>query len=231
MNPLISVVIPAFNEQKYVQRAINSIKKQTYKNSEVIVVTNGCTDNTFEIAKKTADKVYNLKSKGLAKAKNLGAHKSKGEIIIFLDADSILEKHFLKQVVLLVEKGYDCGKAKAKSFEKSFKIKLFMCYQNIGSLIASVSYKIPDGFGMCLFITKKLFYKLEKKHGEVWNSKIPKLLDVDFLKKVKKEGKYKLVMNAAVKASTRRFRKYGFLKVEMEDAFKQKEVRDWGSYK
>ena len=58
---MISVIIPAYNEEKYIEKTLKSIKKQNFKHYETIVVCNGCTDNTKDIAKRYADKVLVIK--------------------------------------------------------------------------------------------------------------------------------------------------------------------------
>ena len=88
---MISVVIPAYNEEKYLEKTLNRLPK----NLELIVVCNGCTDKTAQIAKKYA-KVISISDKNVSKARNLGAKNSSGKILIFLDADTcfISEKSF-----------------------------------------------------------------------------------------------------------------------------------------
>ena len=59
-NPLVSVIIPTYNSSRTLEKCLESIKNQTYKNIEIIVVDNNSTDNTKEIAKKFADKAINF---------------------------------------------------------------------------------------------------------------------------------------------------------------------------
>jgi glycosyltransferase involved in cell wall biosynthesis len=85
----ISVIIPAYNEEKNLPKIIGSLRKQTGKNFKIIVVDNNSTDRTFKVAKKLADKVYECKEQGISPARNMGARKAKSEIVAFLDADSL----------------------------------------------------------------------------------------------------------------------------------------------
>lgn len=84
----ISVIIPAYNEEKNLPKVIGSLRGQG-TNIEIIVVDNNSTDKTFQIAKKLADKVYKCKKQGSTYARNYAAKKVRSEIIAFLDADSI----------------------------------------------------------------------------------------------------------------------------------------------
>jgi len=99
-----SVIIPAHNEEKEIVRSINSVLNQTYNNFEIIVVNDGSTDKTAGIVKKLINKHKEIKlinfSKGhsAAFARNKGAEEAKGEILIFLDADTYINKIFLEEI-------------------------------------------------------------------------------------------------------------------------------------
>jgi len=89
-NPLVSIIIPAYNAEKYIKRALESALAQTYKNIEIIVIDDGSTDKTAEIVKNYKDPriIYLFqKNQGQGSARNNGIKKSQGEYITFLDAD------------------------------------------------------------------------------------------------------------------------------------------------
>ena len=87
-NPLISVLIPTYNNGKYIKQAIESVYAQNYDNIEIIVVDDGSTDNTKEIVEKYKDiKYFYTKHKGIPFVRNLALEKSHGEYIAFLDSD------------------------------------------------------------------------------------------------------------------------------------------------
>lgn len=92
--PLVSVIVPAFNEAKVIVRTIESLLASDYPNFEIIVVDDGSTDGTFELCKETFDReskvsVYQKENGGKAEALNFGWRKASGEIIIGLDADTM----------------------------------------------------------------------------------------------------------------------------------------------
>src|SRR5437660_849000 len=89
--PLISVIIPAHNEETYLRQTLQAVQRQHYQTYEVIVVANGCSDGTPRIAQNRCDKLLVLKEKGLSHARNLGAKAARGDILLFLDADTLLE--------------------------------------------------------------------------------------------------------------------------------------------
>lgn len=92
---MVSVIIPAYNAEEYIKRAICSVLNQTYTNYEIIVVNDGSTDLTREIIEEIAKndnrvRVINTENGGVSRARNIGIEAAKGEFISFLDADDEL---------------------------------------------------------------------------------------------------------------------------------------------
>jgi glycosyltransferase involved in cell wall biosynthesis len=98
MNPVISVIIPAHNEEYYLAPTLESLRRQRYPYYEVITVANGCDDRTAEIARVFSDKVIELPQRCLGKARNTGGAKARGELLVFLDADTCLEEQALETI-------------------------------------------------------------------------------------------------------------------------------------
>lgn len=99
MKPLVSIAITTRNEEKHIENCIKSIKNQTYKNIEIIVVDNNSEDKTKEIAKQYTKKVYN-KGPERSAQRNYGMiDKAKGEYVMFVDADMILEPNLITECV------------------------------------------------------------------------------------------------------------------------------------
>lgn len=97
MSGKISVIIPAYNAEKTIERCLNSITEQSYTNLEVIVVDDGSKDRTLSMVNEIAKnerriKVISKKNGGAASARNLGLKMVSGEFITFLDADDYIEK-------------------------------------------------------------------------------------------------------------------------------------------
>lgn len=91
--PLVSIIIPVFNAEDYLDATINSALNQTWSNKEIIIVDDGSTDNSFAIAKKY--ETYNVKvihqtNSGASAARNKGLSIAKGELIQYLDGDDLL---------------------------------------------------------------------------------------------------------------------------------------------
>jgi len=107
-NPLVSVIIPTKNSSRVLERCLKSIKNQTYKNIEIIVVDNNSTDNTKEIARKYTDKVFNVGPERTAQ-KNFGIKVANGKYLLFIDSDMELSKDVIKECVELSEKDDNIG--------------------------------------------------------------------------------------------------------------------------
>jgi glycosyltransferase involved in cell wall biosynthesis len=98
--PLVSIIIPVFNCQVHLSKAIQSALDQTWQDKEVIVVDDGSTDKSFEIAKQFEKKgatVITQKNRGASAARNAGLAVAKGEWIQFLDADDFLRNDKLEK--------------------------------------------------------------------------------------------------------------------------------------
>lgn len=91
----ISVIVPVYNGEKYLDRCINSIVNQTYENIEIIIVNDGSTDNSGAICEKWKEKderilVIHASNGGVSRARNIALDFSKGEYVAFVDADDWL---------------------------------------------------------------------------------------------------------------------------------------------
>lgn len=97
MEKIISIIIPAYNAESYIQKCIKSITCQTYKNLEIIIIDDGSTDTTFDICKSLADKdnriiLVSQPNLGVSSARNKGIELAKGDYIGFVDADDWIEE-------------------------------------------------------------------------------------------------------------------------------------------
>ena len=105
-----SIIVPAYNVEKYIEKCIDSILNQSYKNYEVIVINDGSTDDTLNILnKKYKDKVkiYSKENGGLSSARNYGVLKSSSKYILFVDSDDWLEPDLLLKLSEQINKNFD----------------------------------------------------------------------------------------------------------------------------
>lgn len=101
MEPVISIIVPVYNGQDYLENGIKSIQAQTYPQKEVIIVNDGSTDHTGDVCRKLMQKydniqVISLNDEGVSAARNAGIDKAKGKYLMFVDADDRLHPEVLQ---------------------------------------------------------------------------------------------------------------------------------------
>ena len=120
-NVLISVVVPVYNVEKYLNRCIESILIQTYNNIEILLIDDGSTDGSSQICNKYVKKdkrikVFHKKNGGLSDARNVGIDMSSGKYIMFIDSDDGVENDIIEYLYNLIIK---------------FNTKMSVCSHNI----------------------------------------------------------------------------------------------------
>jgi len=119
MGKLISIIIPAFNEEKNIGECLKSLKNQSYRPIEITVVDDGSSDSTRNIVKDFSDITLLTQShKGPGQARNLGAANARGEILVFVDADMTFDKNFIGDLVKPIVGGKTIG-----TFSKNEMVK------------------------------------------------------------------------------------------------------------
>jgi glycosyltransferase involved in cell wall biosynthesis len=97
--PSLSVVIPAYNSGKVIKRCLTSVVDAIPKNKEIIVVDDGSTDDTSEIASRFPVRLIRLpRNSGIAEAKNKGLSLSTGEVVVFIDSDTVVDQHIFVEL-------------------------------------------------------------------------------------------------------------------------------------
>ncbi|AMW33407.1 glycosyltransferase [Fervidobacterium islandicum] len=113
---LVSVIIPAYNLERYIERSLKSVLDQTYENIEIILVDDGSTDRTVEVAEKVLKnsgkpfKIISQKNQGVSVARNTGLANARGKYIKFLDGDDTLFPYAIEELVDALETN-DCQMA------------------------------------------------------------------------------------------------------------------------
>ena len=103
MGELISVIIPIYNVEKYMDDCLKSVTEQTYKNIEIILINDGSRDNSIDkcykwMKKDVRIKVYNKENGGASSARNYGLDRAMGEYIVFVDSDDYINDHMLEKL-------------------------------------------------------------------------------------------------------------------------------------
>lgn len=111
-NKLVSILIPAYNAEKYIGVALDSALNQTYKNLEIVVVNDGSRDNTEAVIKNYRDRrlrYFSQENRGIARTRNKLLREAKGEYITFLDSDDIYLPDKVREEVEFLETNSDYG--------------------------------------------------------------------------------------------------------------------------
>ena len=203
----LSIVIPAKNEEKYLPLLLDSIKKQSFKDYEVIVADNNSKDKTKEISKSYGCKIVKggLPSKG----RNAGAKIAKGEIILFLDADVVLPNNFLANTLKEFEKEEAgvaiCAFKPIGDKRKIDRIDIIL-YQiaNIMMRFVNKFTFLSRGTGNCTFVRKKIHNLING-----FDESLVMAEDHDYIRRARNFGKLSFLKSSNFFVSNRRVEKLG----------------------
>lgn len=193
MNPLISVIIPAFNAANTIKDCIKSIQDQTYVNLQIIAVNDGSTDNTGEILRKLSledrrIKVISIPNGGVSHARNVGIDKAKGDYITFVDADDTIKNNMYEYLLNLI---YDYNAQIAHCSYSNYNSFGFV--SNVGNKGRVIKQNKEEAIS-CL-LSGKYFA------GGMWN----KLYTIDLFKDVRLDENIKI--NEDILANFQLFKK------------------------
>ena len=169
--PLVSVIIPVYNTQIYLEACLQSALSQSLKQTEFICINDGSTDNSLKILERYAEnddrvKIINQSNQGLSSARNRGIEQAKGEYLCFLDSDDLLLPDALKKMseaasfqhldvlifefVLLYETGrMQIGNGEARAWQRQRKYEGVMTGQNMfAQMYCQVDYRCTV-WGQC----------------------------------------------------------------------------------
>lgn len=199
---MISIVIPTFNEQKFLPSLLESIQAQGVKELEIIVSDNNSSDETREIAQRYGAKLIGGGVPSVAR--NRGAIEAKGEYILFLDADVTLPKDFLKELIERFEQDYIdiCIPALHPSDARD---KVYTTVFAIANTYFKLMEKIkPQGGGACILVTKRLHRRIGGFDETRRRSE-----DLDYIHRAAGVGRFKCYSDFHVYCSVRRFETEG----------------------
>jgi len=154
----VSVVIPTFREEKYIAATLSKLVK-IKPSIEIVVVDGGSNDDTFEVAKRFTDKTYQIRERGISKARNYGAKQARGNIVVFLDADVSPPSNFVKK---MLEVFNDCNVVGATCSIMPVQPRFieFAFFQFYNLLIRLCTKIKPHSRGEFLAVRKKDFLRV-----------------------------------------------------------------------
>lgn len=201
---LLSIVIPTLNEEKYLPGLLESIKGQNFKDYEIIVADAGSEDRTVEIARSFGCRV--VKGGRLPRGRNKGAEVAKGDFILFLDADSRLEKDSLNELL--------------KEFKRRKLVVAGCLFEPFGQkkkwrILYTIFFNLPLLLSQ-RFLPHLAAFILVKKgiHQKIggFNEDIKILEDCEYARRAAKLGKFGILRSRKFFYSQRRFKEEGFFK-------------------
>lgn len=128
-NPLVSIIIPIYNTEKYIYECLNSLINQSYSHIEIIVVDDGSTDNSLCLLKELSDKdnrlkVFSQPNQGVSAARNLALSKATGTYVMFVDADDWIDPHTIEKCLQAIGDADVCFFAYVREFSNRSLPKL-----------------------------------------------------------------------------------------------------------
>lgn len=207
--PIISLIIPAYNEEKFIGKTLESVvkAKNTYREPssiEIIVVNNCSTDNTQKIAENYGARVVTEEKRRIASVRNKGAEEAQGEIIGFLDADSYLTPNMFNSIdEVMSDDKYVGGGTRVKLERNSIGI---LCTYCITVFPAKWLLGVAGGL---IFTKKSIFFEIGGFDETLYCAE-----DSKFILDLKKYGKqiykkFKIIAKDYVITSARSFDKFG----------------------
>lgn len=208
-----TVVIPAHNEEKYIGkclRAIKSAAKYVAPDSvEIIVVANRCTDKTAAIAKHYGAKVLINDDKCIAAIRNTGVKAASGEIVVTIDADSLMTKYSLAEIRSMLRSGRYVGGGTNPMFDR---MSVGIAFSSMYVIINLIPEMIKSGG----YLSGAMFWLYKKDFDSIggFDESLVSLEDMDFARRLKKLGdsrgqKYGTLKHSYVTTSSRKFDEFG----------------------
>ena len=205
MKPIISVIIPTYNEEEYLGRSLKTLRdQQTNIPYEIVVCDNNSTDRTVSIARKYADKVVFENRQGISYTRNKGAKESEGKYLVHADADTFFPTNFIQEVYKLFEKGiyaaFTCGSWNYYD-GNSIRVKFLAPLQGIFFYLTCRVLELRNVLqvpGWCLCTPRKIFEKVGGFHDS------DLLEDVYYSYAVEPYGKKAFFPRIKVRSSVRR---------------------------
>ena len=125
---VISIIVPVYNVEEYLEECLDSIKNQTHKDIEVILVNDGSTDASKDICEKYCQRdirfrLINQTNQGQSVARNRGMQESTGEFITFVDSDDVIKSDMLQQLMRYMDTGIDIVECDFTEDKEIYNIK------------------------------------------------------------------------------------------------------------
>ncbi len=208
-----SVIIPAHNEEKYIGKCLQAVKSAAKyvgdAKTEIIVVANRCTDKTVAIAKHYGTKVVINEEKCIAAIRNAGVREAKGEIIVTIDADSLMTKYSLREIKFLLDSGNYVGGGTNPKFDR---MSVGIAFSSAYVAMNLIPIMMKNGG----YLSGAMFWLYKRDFDVIggFDETLVSLEDMDFAVRLKKLGdkrgqKYGTLKRSYILTSSRKFDEFG----------------------
>jgi glycosyltransferase involved in cell wall biosynthesis len=197
--PAISIIIPAHNEANYLDATLDALTRQDYPNCEIIVVANGCTDRTAEVAQEKCHRLVTLSEKGLGVSRNVGAALASGDLLIFLDADTLLEPGALRIIAEQFTERHAGGTLKGRPDSDRFAYRVIYGLKNFIH-----RFVVRNGSSGVIICWKKHFASVGG-----FDETLELRENSELIRRLKRFGSYKYIGITSAITSMRRYDRRG----------------------
>jgi len=221
---MLSIVIPTYNEEKFLPFLLRSIHAQTYTDYEVIVADAFSTDRTRAIAEEHGARVVDGGMPG--PGRNKGAAAAKGEFILFLDADVVLPDPWFLQMTVAEFAKRNLGASTCKVAPISSKVVDHVFHQAFNYFMWVTQATTPHAPGFCIFARKDV-------HDQIggFDETVKFAEDHDYVNRAGKVAKFGLLKTYKIPVSVRRFDRDGRLNIAMKYLMGELHLRTLGAVK
>lgn len=211
LNPVVSVIIPTYCEEETIEGCLKSVTNQDFDGGRIesIVVDSHSPDNTRDAARRSADKVVDLFVRGVGRARNAGARIAEGQILLFLDADTYLERDFVSEIYrVFSDKRVVCVSGILRTLERLEPLDKLFAVSHYGFTNKLAQFSAYLGFPMfpsvCCSARKSVFLKVGGFREDIACAE-----DITFSREMGRVGKCVVNNKATAYTSVRRISKCG----------------------
>jgi len=210
----LSIVIPALNEEKYLPRLLESIKKQNFSDYEIIVCDGGSSDETLAVAAAAGCRTVKYdEHRHPSWQRNKGAEIAQGEILLFLDADIVLQDNFLEPVMMeFIAKKLGGGGFYIRFNPNKKVYNIYSCLFNF--FCFSRQYFAPASVGSGILARRDLHEAIKGFDTEIYLAE-----DFDYCYRLSRLGKFRMITSQKILHSSRRLEKEGGVIVGLKWGF------------
>lgn len=200
---MISIIIPAFNEEKQIGKIVSYVLDHSeVKNTDVLVVDGGSTDKTAQVAEKAGARVVFAPQKGRARQMNYGAKQARGEWLYFLHADTEPPLDFVKHIQQKMQLGYKCGCFRLKFDDSHPALRFYAWFTKFDWDV----FRFGD---QSLFVEKALFCKIDG-----FDENLRVMEDQEIIKRLKTHAQFCIIEKSVI-TSARKYQQFGVFRLQL----------------